>query len=127
MLETICTDYKSSKELRKLGINLKTYFYWDIETKTIDLDRMPVDKNPKAFIFPAYTSDQILHLLPNHIVRKEKSDIILSLDIFPYKSLIYSNEYVDQDNLYTIEEEFKPGDNFATLAARLIIQINKLC
>ena len=58
MLDTICTDYKSSKQLRKLGINLKTYFYWDIEAMTIDLDRMPIDHNDKTII-PAYTFEQI--------------------------------------------------------------------
>jgi len=127
MLDTICTDYKASKQLRKLGINFKTYFYWDIETKTIDLDRMPVDHNDKTII-AAYTFEQILHLLPIHIARKDKPHMILSLDIFPFKSLMYSNEYLDRNYSYTIEERAKKGKpNHATLAARLIIQIDKLC
>jgi len=122
MLDKICTDYESSKQLRKLGINLKTYFYWDIETETIDLDRMPVNHSSKTII-PAYTFEQVLHLLPYKL--DSGNEIILSLGIAPHKSLIYSNK--SQNYLHTIKRNTNQGDNHATLAARLITQINKLC
>lgn len=128
MLDKICTDLETSKELKELELKEKTIFYWKNMFserngyKEPQLQMLTEGDNIVNDLFiPAYTLEQIWEILPNRIR--------LRSDKYPDRFFKYTLK-IDMTNLkiyYQCSSEVKYfiniDYNLATTAGRLLIKL----
>jgi|TARA_R110000782_G_scaffold128079_1_gene219727 hypothetical protein len=118
----ICTDFQTSKKLKKLGFAVNTIFVYfkkelKVYTKSCHLTQEEINK-----LIAAYTLEQILKMLPKIIKQKECTlSLRFKLHEAEGESYIeYSNPYF---NKYKYRTDIIADENLATTAARLLIKL----
>ena len=126
MLKEICTDLETSKKLKELWFDCETWFVWaEIENKwqllfnTIEL---PADHYHKAF-----TLEQILEKLPKSI---KSGRLIYDLNFDYIEECIEykwggDEPYIENKILLYEMQDIKQSQNWATIAAKLYIQLKE--
>lgn len=129
MLNKICTDLKTSKKLKELGIEEETFFYWwfyDFDEKYhLTSDHSYVNPRHLKNKIKAYTLEQIMKILPQRIVVKDSNsfsgETVLEL-IADQDSVYYDNALIHDSPSIYIEEDC---NNLATTAAKLLIKLKE--
>lgn len=130
MLEKICTNFETSRRLNELGIENEAFFYWwffDFDKKyhLTSEDECIASSHLKNNKTKAYTLEQILEMLPEYIVRKDKrsksGEIVLTL-MLGKKSLWYANFMIEDSEEININEDC---NNLTTAAAKLLIKLKE--
>ena len=127
ILNKICTNFKTSKRLKELGIEEETFFYWwfyDFDKKVhLTSEHQYINSGHIKNKIKAYTLEQILEMLPKRIRLKS--------DKFPSRFFKYSLK-VDMKELkiyYNCSSEIKYcidiDYNIATTGANLLIKLKE--
>lgn len=131
MLNKICTDLETSKNLKELGIEMDTYHHWhkdqydNPDLPAYLIASMNPYSNAHADITKAYTLEQILEMLPQYI-----EDNVLAGDkkdpchFLMRKNILY---YINAGCKFRDTRHFttskNTNQNLATTAARLLIKL----
>ena len=104
---THTTDLELSKELYKLGLRIETEYYWE----DFKLVRRGLDNSGRVgytqFSVPAYSTDELLAVLPKQIESFGYFDLIISYPGLKRVEVSYIKYGLNDDNkLYQIEKMY---------------------
>lgn len=126
MLDKICTDLETSKELERLGVQLITLKISNFNAQWVDgeiysnyecerYDFGSHDKKEQDEWCPAYTLEEILEMLPNCIWYLKIDKLLISYS--------HDKEFGGGDTFLELDK--KDNENLATAAAKLVIKLKE--
>jgi hypothetical protein len=120
MLETICTDLKTSKTLKELGFNKETNFIWaELGNNKSNLYFNSINL-PEDYYHKAYTLEQIIKEIP-YKLKIEEDTYFFDLD---HNEISYTSCHHLEETKYKFQTE-KNFDNIATAAAKFWIKLKE--
>ncbi len=128
MLYKICTDLETSKKLKEIKIKIETYFYWNqgIENQEdtyylVHEDERAAPQRDLVNEIPAYTLEQLLHILPFTLPGAHEST---NNHLYLRKDMWWNVGYpYNGTNCFQISDYNNEG--LATIFGKLIIKLKE--